>query len=365
MPQFAETAAEAVADVTDGATVLMGGFGNAGQPMELIDALLDSGANDLTVVNNNAGQGDAGLALLIKERRVKKIICSFPRQSDSWHFDAAFRAGEVELELVPQGNLAERLRAAGAGIGAFFTPTGYGTELAAGKETRKSADATTYLSIPLAATSRSSRRCTQTGQGTWRIARLPETSARDGRSCNPHGSPGGAVAAYRVSGPRSDRDPGAVCGHRNCDRDSNPERSRVRTASCGEAPLTRRRSQSMSLKVRPTAARLSRQELAQAVARDIASGSYANLGIGQPTMVADYLTPEQNVTLHTENGMLGMGPKAAAEQVDADLINAGKVPVTELPGASYFHHADSFAMMRGGHLDVCVLGAFQVSVTGT
>ncbi|TLP93023.1 3-oxoacid CoA-transferase subunit B [Nesterenkonia salmonea] len=120
----------------------------------------------------------------------------------------------------------------------------------------------------------------------------------------------------------------------------------------------------MSLKVRPTAARLSRQELAQAVARDIASGSYANLGIGQPTMVADYLTPEQNVTLHTENGMLGMGPKAAAEQVDADLINAGKVPVTELPGASYFHHADSFAMMRGGHLDVCVLGAFQVSVTG-
>ncbi|TLP93024.1 3-oxoacid CoA-transferase subunit A [Nesterenkonia salmonea] len=149
MPQFAETAAEAVADVTDGATVLMGGFGNAGQPMELIDALLDSGANDLTVVNNNAGQGDAGLALLIKERRVKKIICSFPRQSDSWHFDAAFRAGEVELELVPQGNLAERLRAAGAGIGAFFTPTGYGTELAAGKETREIGGRNYVLEYPL------------------------------------------------------------------------------------------------------------------------------------------------------------------------------------------------------------------------
>ena len=136
MPTFAATARDAVAGVQDGATVLIGGFGNAGQPMELIDALMDCGATDLTVVNNNAGQADAGLALLIKERRVKKIICSFPRQSDSWHFDTAYRAGEIELELVPQGNLAERIRAAGAGIGGFFTPTGYGTMLAEGKETR-------------------------------------------------------------------------------------------------------------------------------------------------------------------------------------------------------------------------------------
>ncbi|AUI49707.1 3-oxoacid CoA-transferase subunit A [Arthrobacter crystallopoietes] len=137
MLNIAQTAQEAVAGVHDGATVLIGGFGNAGQPMELIDALLECGAKDLTVVNNNAGQADAGLALLIKERRVKKIICSFPRQSDSWHFDAAYRAGEIELELVPQGNLAERIRAAGAGIGGFFTPTGYGTMLAEGKETRE------------------------------------------------------------------------------------------------------------------------------------------------------------------------------------------------------------------------------------
>jgi len=136
MLTFVETAAQAVAGIRDGSTVLIGGFGNAGQPMELIDALLDGGATGLTVVNNNAGQADAGLALLIKERRVGKIICSFPRQSDSWHFDAAYRAGEIELELVPQGNLAERIRAAGAGIGGFFTPTGYGTMLAEGKETR-------------------------------------------------------------------------------------------------------------------------------------------------------------------------------------------------------------------------------------
>lgn len=109
---------------------------------------------------------------------------------------------------------------------------------------------------------------------------------------------------------------------------------------------------------------LDRYALAQLVARDIKPGSFVNLGIGQPTLVSDYLKPEQNVTLHTENGMLGMGPAAECDQIDGDLINAGKIPVTELPGAAYFHHADSFAIMRGGHLDICVLGAFQVSATG-
>ena len=137
MVDILETAAEAVADSPDGATVLVGGFGSPGQPIELIEALIDSGATDLTVVSNNAGNGDTGLAALIREGRVRKMVCSFPRQSDSWHFDAKYRAGELELELVPQGNLAERIRAAGAGIGAFFTPTGFGTPLAEGKETRE------------------------------------------------------------------------------------------------------------------------------------------------------------------------------------------------------------------------------------
>jgi len=130
------SAAAAVADVLDGATVMIGGFGTAGMPSELIDALIAQGARDLTIVNNNAGNADTGLAALLKSRRVRKIICSFPRQTDSYVFDALYHAGEIELELVPQGNLAERIRAAGAGIGAFFTPTGYGTLLAKGKETR-------------------------------------------------------------------------------------------------------------------------------------------------------------------------------------------------------------------------------------
>jgi len=131
------TADAALADVADGMTIMIGGFGTAGMPAQLIDALIRHGARDLTIVNNNAGNADMGLALLLKERRVRKIICSFPRQVDSWHFDKLYREKAIELELVPQGNLAERIRAAGAGIGAFFTPTGYGTELAAGKETRE------------------------------------------------------------------------------------------------------------------------------------------------------------------------------------------------------------------------------------
>lgn len=126
----------AVADIHDGATVMIGGFGNAGMPSALIDALIAQGARELTIVNNNAGNGETGLAALLKARRVRKIICSFPRQTDSHHFDALYRAGEIELELTPQGNLAERIRAAGAGIGGFFSPTGYGTLLAEGKETR-------------------------------------------------------------------------------------------------------------------------------------------------------------------------------------------------------------------------------------
>ena len=138
----ARSVADALADVKDGATVLIGGFGTAGIPDELIDGLIAQGAKDLTVVNNNAGNAEAGLAALLKTGRVRKIICSFPRQADSYVFDDLYRSGKLELELVPQGNLAERIRAAGAGIGAFFSPTGYGTELAKNadgswKETRE------------------------------------------------------------------------------------------------------------------------------------------------------------------------------------------------------------------------------------
>ncbi len=135
--KIALSVADAMADVKDGSTILIGGFGTAGIPNELIDGLIEQGAKDLTVVNNNAGNGETGLAALLNTGRVRKIICSFPRQADSQIFDALYRSGKLELELVPQGNLAERIRAAGAGIGAFFCPTGYGTELAGDRETRE------------------------------------------------------------------------------------------------------------------------------------------------------------------------------------------------------------------------------------
>src|SRR3954467_14681024 len=135
--KIAASIADALAGVRDGSTVLIAGFGTSGIPGELITGLLEQGARDLTVVNNNAGNGDTGLAALLAAGRVRKIICSFPRQVDSHVFDELYRNGKIELELIPQGNLAERIRAAGAGIGAFFTPTGFGTDLAKGKETRE------------------------------------------------------------------------------------------------------------------------------------------------------------------------------------------------------------------------------------
>jgi 3-oxoadipate CoA-transferase, alpha subunit len=147
--KVAASVAQALDGIADGATVLIGGFGTAGIPSELIDGLIAQGARDLTVVNNNAGNGDTGLAALLAAGRVRKIVCSFPRQADSHVFDGLYRSGKIELELVPQGNLAERIRAAGAGIGAFFTPTGYGTELAKGKETREIGGTHYVLEYPI------------------------------------------------------------------------------------------------------------------------------------------------------------------------------------------------------------------------
>ena len=139
----------AVAGIEDGSTVLVGGFGMAGMPVALIDALIEQGAKDLTVVSNNAGNGDTGLAALLARGRVRKVICSFPRQADSWVFDDLYRSGRIELELVPQGNLAERMRAAGAGIGAFYWPTAVGTPLAEGRETREIGGRTYLLEYPI------------------------------------------------------------------------------------------------------------------------------------------------------------------------------------------------------------------------
>jgi 3-oxoadipate CoA-transferase alpha subunit len=149
--KIVDSVAQAIGPVPDGATIMIGGFGLAGQPLALIDGLMAQGAKDLTIIHNNAGNGEVGLAALLKARRVRKIICTYPRQADSFVFDALYRSGGIELELVPQGNLSERMRAAGAGIGGFFTPTGYGTELAKGKETRELEGKMQVFELPLRA----------------------------------------------------------------------------------------------------------------------------------------------------------------------------------------------------------------------
>lgn len=172
---------EAIAGIPDGATIMIGGFGTAGQPTTLIDALIAQGARDLTIINNNAGNGEVGLAALLKARRVRKMICSFPRQVDSQIFDDLYRRGEVELELVPQGNLAARIQAAGAGLGAIYTPTGYGTPLAEGKETRHIEGKNYVLEYPINADFALIKAHQADRWGIWCTAKRHETLVRSWR----------------------------------------------------------------------------------------------------------------------------------------------------------------------------------------
>ena len=270
---------------------MIGGFGAAGQPVELIEALIRQGATNLTVVNNNAGNGDRGLAALIGAGRVRKMICSFPRQADSHLFDAAYRAGTIELELVAQGNLAERIRAAGAGIGGFFTPTGVGTPLAEGKETRVIDGRGYILEYPIRAD-----------------FALVKAHAADGlgnlvyRKTARNFGPVMATAAR----PRSFR---STCWSRSA-RSTRKTSSLRASTSIASSKFNPTRNSRRLASDRPRRAPQPRSAR-RPCCRDIPRGSFVNLGIGLPTRVANYLSAEDGVVLHTENGLLGMGPEAA------------------------------------------------------
>ena len=346
MDKTISSLAEAVAGISDGATVMIGGFGGSGAPIELIHALIDRGPKNLTVINNNAGNGRIGIAAMIDAGLVKKMICSFPRSSDPRAFTDRYLAGEIELELVPQGTLAERIRAGGAGIPAFYTPTGFGTELAEGKVIAEF-DGRKYV------------------QERWLKADFAIVKAHIGdtmgnltyRMAGRNFNPLMCMAAAKRDRSRAGDHPGHLC----------------RWSRRSRQPATGRRAHPGRSGIRMTDAaaidtrediKLSNAQIAWRAAQDIADGAYVNLGIGFPEMVAKFQPEGREAIFHTENGVLNFGEAPPAGEEDWDLINAGKKAITLKPGAAFFHHADSFAMVRGGHLDVAILGAYQIAENG-
>jgi 3-oxoacid CoA-transferase len=333
--------------LTDGITVAAGGFGLCGIPEKLIQALVDSGVKDLTLVGNNAGVDDFGMGLLLKARQVTKVIASYVGENKE--FERQVLAGELDLVLTPQGTLAEKLRAGGAGIPGFYTRTAYGTNLAEGKDTRVF-DGTEYV---LEEGIRADVAIVKAWKGD-RAGNL--VYRKTARNFNPMIATCGTVTVAEVEelvdvgelDPDLIHTPG-IYVDRIIEGANYEKRIEFRTTSCGSAlkgdsPI--------------------REVMARRAAAELRDGYYVNLGIGIPTLVANYIPEGIMVTLQSENGLLGIGSYPAEDAVDPDLINAGKQTVTSLAGSSFFSSADSFAMIRGGHIDLSILGGLEVAENG-